>query len=89
MPRPNSSAGELTSNSREEQEITVLSLQLPQNCLMLINTILVERTIERQRLWKRLKQEHFRGIAPLFYSHINPHGKFDLDLDRPSFSEAA
>jgi len=26
----------------------ILSLQLLQNCLMLINTILVERTIERE-----------------------------------------
>jgi hypothetical protein len=28
-----------------------LSLQLLQNCLMLINTILVERTIEEEGLW--------------------------------------
>jgi TnpA family transposase len=81
--------GELTTNSREEQEISVLSLQLLQNCLMLINTILVERTVERQNLWNRLKPEDFRGITPLFYSHINPYGRFDLDLSRPSFLEAA
>ena len=35
------------ANSREQQEIVTLSLQLLQNCLMLINTILVEQTIER------------------------------------------
>ena len=39
--------GELATNSREQQEIVTLSLQLLQNCLMLINTILVERTIEQ------------------------------------------
>ena len=38
-------------NSREQQEIVTLSLQLLQNCLMLINTILVERTIEPEGLW--------------------------------------
>lgn len=81
--------GELTTNSREEQELRVLSLQLLQNCLMLINTILVERTIERQKLWRRLTREDFRGITPLFYSHINPYGTFDLDLSRPSFFDAA
>jgi TnpA family transposase len=32
--------GELATNSREQQEITLLSLQLLQNCLMLVNTIL-------------------------------------------------
>ena len=47
--------------------------------------ILVERTIERQRLWKRLKPEDFLGVTPLFYGHINPYGWFDLDLERPSF----
>jgi TnpA family transposase len=35
--------GELATNSREQQEVVTLSLQLLQNCLMLINTILVER----------------------------------------------
>ena len=40
--------GELATNSREQQEIVTLSLQLLQNCLMLINTILVERTIEQE-----------------------------------------
>ena len=30
--------GELATNSREQQEIVTLSLQLLQNCLMLINT---------------------------------------------------
>lgn len=39
--------GRLT-NSREQQEIVTLSLQLLQNSLMLIKTILVEQTIERE-----------------------------------------
>ncbi len=65
------------------------SLQLLQNCLMPINTILVERTVERQKLWNQSKPEDFRGITPLFYSHINPYGRFGLDLSRPSFLEAA
>jgi TnpA family transposase len=33
--------GEMATNSREQQEATTLSLQLLQNCLMLINTILI------------------------------------------------
>ena len=40
--------GELATNSREQQEIVTLSLQLLQNSLMLIKTILVEQTIERE-----------------------------------------
>lgn len=65
--------------------ITRASLQLLQNCVMLINTILVER----QKLWPRLKREDFRGLTPLFYNRINPYGTFSLDLNRRSFVDVA
>jgi len=81
--------GELATNRREQQEIVTLSLQLLQNCLMLINTLLIERTLEREDLWGRLTAADFRGLTPLFYGHINPYGQFALDLARPSFLEAA
>jgi hypothetical protein len=47
------------ANSREQQEIVTLSLQLLQKCLMLINTILVEQTIEREGVWERLSAKIF------------------------------
>ena len=81
--------GEMATNRREQQEATTLSLQLLQNCLMLINTILIQRTIDRQGLWARLQPEDFRALTPLFYGHINPYGLFELDLEGPSFLEAA
>jgi TnpA family transposase len=81
--------GELATNSREQQEVVTLSLQLLQNCLMLINTILVERTIEQEALWGRLSVEDLRALTPLFHGHINPYGQFSLDLARPSFLKAA
>jgi TnpA family transposase len=81
--------GKLATNSREQQEIVTLSLQLLQNCLMLINTLLIERTIERESLWERLSDEDLRALTPLFHGHINPYGQFALDLARPSFLEAA
>jgi TnpA family transposase len=80
--------GELATNSHEQQEIVTLSLQLLQNCLMLINTLLLERTIEREGLWERLSTEDLRALTPLFHGHINPYGQFALDLARPSFLEA-
>ena len=56
--------GELATNSRQQQEATTLSLQLLQNCLMLINTVLIQRTIDRQGLWARLQPEDFRALIP-------------------------
>jgi len=81
--------GELATNSREQQEISMLSLHLLQNCLMLINTILIERTLEQHQMLETLSVEDLRALTPLFYGHINPYGWFQLDLDRPSFLEVA
>jgi TnpA family transposase len=81
--------GILTMNSREQQEVMTLSLQLLQNCLMLINTLLVEHTIAQHRLLDSLSGEDRRALTPLFYEHVNPYGLFALDLDQPSFLEAA
>ena len=65
-----------------------LCLQL-QNCLMLINTILVEQTIAQHQLLGHFSAADYRGLSPLFYEHVNPYGLFELDLDRPSGLEAA
>ena len=81
--------GILAMNSREQQEVTTLSLQLLQNCLMLINTILVEHTIAQHQLLDSLRGEDRRALTPLFYEPGNPSGLFALDLDQPSFLEAA
>lgn len=77
--------GVFATNSREHQEISTLALQLLQNCLMLINTILIERTIEKEQLMNRLSIEDLRALSPLFYEHINPYGVFEIDVNRPSF----
>jgi TnpA family transposase len=81
--------GILATNSREQQEISTLCLQLLQNCLMLINTLLVERTIAGHQLLEQLSEEDRRALSPLFYEHVNPYRLFALDLDRPSWLEAA
>ncbi len=52
---------------------------------MLINTILVEKTIEKENMINRLSVEDLRALSPLFYEHINPYGVFEIDVNRPSF----
>jgi hypothetical protein len=32
----------------------------------------------------RLSAEDYRGLTPLIYTHINPYGRFDIDLDQQS-----
>jgi Tn3 transposase DDE domain len=81
--------GLFATNSRAQQEISTLCLQLLQNCLMLINTLLVERTIETHHLVGQFSEEDRRALTPLFYEHVNPYGVFALALEQPSFLEAA
>lgn len=81
--------GIFATNSREQQETTTLCLQLLQNCLMLINTLLVERSITQHQLLEQFNEADRRALTPLFYEHVNPYGLFALHLDQPSFLEAA
>ena len=46
--------GVFATKQREQQEITTLALQLLQNCLMLINTLLVEKMLEQHQFLPQL-----------------------------------
>jgi TnpA family transposase len=81
--------GIFATNSREQQEISALCLQLVQNSLMLINAILVEQTVAQYQLLEQFSDEDRRALTPLFYEHVNPYGLFELDVTRPSFLEVA
>jgi TnpA family transposase len=83
------SGGKFETNNPEKMEISMLCLHLLQNCLILINTILLEQTIEQKKLYDLLSEEDKRAITPLFHRHVNPYGIFDLSLEKSSFLEAA
>jgi TnpA family transposase len=73
--------GEIATNRREDQEVTMLALHLLQSSLVYINTLMVQRVLG-ERSWEgRLTAEDLRALTPLFYSHITPYGTFHLDLD--------
>lgn len=36
-----------------------------------------------------MDDEDLRALTPLFTANVNPYGDFTLDLDKPSFLEAA
>jgi TnpA family transposase len=72
--------GEVASNRLEDQELSVLALHLLQSCLVYLNTLLIQRVLDDPGWRKRLKAEDRRGLTPLFYLHVNPYGRFDLDM---------
>ena len=73
--------GEFSTNRQKEQELVVLCLHLIQNCLVYINTLMIQRVLEGPEWQNRLTAEDLRAITPLIYSHVNPYGRFSLDLE--------
>jgi TnpA family transposase len=72
--------GEIATNRREAQELTMLALHLLQNSLVYINTLMLQQVLTEDTWENRLTQEDLRGLTPLFYGHINPYGTFHLDM---------
>ena len=74
--------GEVASNRLEDQELSVLALHLLQNCLVYVNTLMLQRVLTEPAWLKRMTAEDHRGLTPAIHAHINPYGRFDADLDR-------
>ncbi|MGQ4815471.1 Tn3 family transposase [Agrobacterium vitis] len=73
--------GEMATNRTDEQEVSALALHLPQASLVYVNTRMLQ-TVLAEPLWEgRMAPEDYRGLTPLIYAHVNPYGRFDLDLD--------
>jgi TnpA family transposase len=73
---------EFSTNSIEEQEISALTLHLIQNCMVYINTLLIQNILSEDEWFNMMEEEDFRAITALIYSHINPYGNFNLDMEK-------
>ena len=72
--------GEVSSNRREDQELSMLSLHLLQNCMIYVNTLMVQQVLARTAWKGRLTARDLHALTPLFWTHVNPYGRFDLDM---------
>jgi TnpA family transposase len=73
--------GKLTGPDRESVEVSMLALHLLQSCLVLINTLLLQRVLAEPAWENKLTPEDRRALNALFWSNVNPYGTFRLDLD--------
>lgn len=71
----------LTGADREHAEVSMLALHLLQSCLVYINTLLIQAVLRDPAWADRLTAEDRRALSPLFWIHINPYGRFHLDLN--------
>ena len=73
--------GEISTNRIEDQELSVLSLHLLQNCLVYINTLMIQQVLSQKKWYDLMTPEDFRALTPLIYAHVNPYGHFNLDME--------
>ena len=74
-------AGELATNRRENQESGLLCLHLLQASLVYINTLMIQEVLGDPKWLKRMTIRDLAALSPLLTQHINPYGRFDLDMD--------
>jgi len=58
------------SNRSEDHEVSVLALHLLQNCMVYINTLMLQGILAQP----------MRALTPLIWDHVNPYGRFELDI---------
>ncbi len=73
--------GEVAANRLEEQEVSVLSLHLLQLALVYVNTLMIQEVLASPSWTGRLTAEDLRGLTPLIFGHVNPYGRFELDME--------
>ena len=75
-------SGKVASNRLDDQELSVLSLHLLQLCLVYVNTLMIQRVLSEKQWRGRMNAADLRALSPLIYSHVNPYGRFDLDMSK-------
>ena len=73
--------GEMVSNRREDHEISMLALHLLQNCMVYINTLMLQQVLTQSQWSGKITPRDLRALTPLIWEHVNPYGRFELDMD--------
>lgn len=74
--------GDIATNRRDEQELSVLCLRVLQSALVYVNTLMVQDVLVDADWVERLTIADRRGLNPLFWTHVAPYGEVRLDMRR-------
>lgn len=72
--------GEMSSNRAEDHELSMLSLHLLQNCMVYINTLMLQHVLGQPHWVNRLTPRDHHALTPLIWEHVNPYGRYELDM---------
>lgn len=73
--------GEMASNRREDHKISMLALHLIQNCMVYVNTLMIQKVLAQRHWQGRFTPRDYSALTPLIWEHVNPYGRFDLDMN--------
>ena len=45
------------------------------------NTLMIQRILLQPDWANRMEPEDLRALSPLIYTHVNPYGRFDLNME--------
>ena len=72
--------GDIATNRRDEQELSVLCLRVLQTALVYVNTLMVQDVLADDAWSTALTTEDRRALTPLFWAHVAPYGEIKLDM---------
>src|SRR5690349_19067763 len=72
--------GDLVGADREHAGVSMLALHLLLAAFMHLNTALVEAVLAEPGWAARMTEADRCALTPLFWTHVNCYGKFDLDV---------
>lgn len=75
-------SGEFTSRRDEDRQMTVQALHLLQNSMVYVNTQMYQSVLRDPQLVSELTREDMRALTPLIHAHVNPLGRYTLEVDR-------
>jgi TnpA family transposase len=73
--------GELANNRREDHELSMLALHLLQNCMIYVNTLMLQQVLAQPDWSRKLEPRDLSALTPLIWEHVNPYGRFELDMN--------
>jgi hypothetical protein len=72
--------GDISTNRREEVEMTARCLRILQAALIHVNTLMFQDVLVGQARAGLLGEADRRGLTPLFWQHVRPYGEARLDM---------
>jgi len=72
--------GDIATNRRDEQELSVLFLRVLQAAMVYVNTLMVQDVLADDEWSAALTDADRRGLTPLFWTHVALYGEVKLDM---------